>query len=137
MRCGERVKKVREMMGLTQAEFGSRLGFKWDKIKNIETNLQKLTPEIALDIEDKFSFSFRWLLTGKGSMTESGTADVGAHHTTRNLLDPITVRVVKTLSGMDDTQKRDVLKYAEEKKLLLDLLAERRPRRAGVRKEKA
>lgn len=137
MRCGERVKKVRETMGLTQAEFGARLGFKWDKIKNIETNLQKLTPEIALDIEDKFSFSFRWLLTGKGSMTADAPADAGSRRAPGTPLDPITATVVNMMSGMDDARKREILKYAEEKKLLLDLLTERRPGRAGARRGKA
>jgi transcriptional regulator with XRE-family HTH domain len=65
---GERIKKVREILGLTQEAFGERLGFKQAKIKDIETGKQKVTPEIALDIERKFHYSFRWLLTGEGDM---------------------------------------------------------------------
>jgi len=117
MSCGERVKKVREIMGLTQAAFGERLGFKWSKIKDIEIGKQKLSPEIALDIEDKFSFSFRWLLTGQGEMT-AGVAGLNENYAKKS---PIVARIELMLNEMDKEAQRDVLKYAEEKKQLAEL----------------
>ena len=65
---GERMKHIRTKLGLKQKEFAERLGLQWHKIKNIETQTHKLTPEIAEKIEQIYSISGWWLLTGKGSM---------------------------------------------------------------------
>ena len=73
MTPGERIKEMRETLGLTQGQLGDMLGFKWTKIKDIEIGKQKLTPEIALAIEKKFSFNFRWLLIGDGGMNVEQT----------------------------------------------------------------
>lgn len=127
MSGGNRLKQVREIMGLTQAAFGERLGFKWTKIKDIEIGKQKLTPEIALDIEDKFSFSFRWLLTGQGDMT-AGVAGLSEDYAKKS---PIVGLIDLMLVEMDEEAQRDVLKYAEEKKQLAELKAERQAKKAG------
>jgi DNA-binding XRE family transcriptional regulator len=62
---GERLKKIRNDLSLTQAELANILGFEWHKIKDIETGKQKLTPELAKKIEDLFSVNGWWLLTGQ------------------------------------------------------------------------
>ncbi len=68
MTTGKRLKKARDYADLTQNEFAEQFGLKWDKIKNIETDKHKLTPEFADEIEQKYSISGWWLLTGKGTM---------------------------------------------------------------------
>ena len=66
MGAGQRLKSIRELLGLTQSEIGNVLGCKWFKIKDIEAEKQKLPIDMALDIEKKYSISFKWLLTGDG-----------------------------------------------------------------------
>jgi phage repressor protein C with HTH and peptisase S24 domain len=68
MTTGKRLKKARDYIDLTQNEFAEQFGLKWDKIKNIETEKHKLTPNFAEEIEQKYSISGWWLLTGKGEM---------------------------------------------------------------------
>lgn len=68
MTTGKRLKKARDYVDLTQSEFAEQFSLKWDKIKNIETDKHKLTPEFADEIEQKYSISGWWLLTGKGEM---------------------------------------------------------------------
>lgn len=68
MTAGKRLKKARDYVGLTQTEFAENFGLKWDKIKNIETETHKLSPDFAEKIEQKYSISGWWLLTGKGEM---------------------------------------------------------------------
>jgi phage repressor protein C with HTH and peptisase S24 domain len=68
MTTGKRLKKARDYIDLTQNEFAEQFGLKWDKIKNIETEKHKLTPDFAEEIEQKYSISGWWLLTGKGEM---------------------------------------------------------------------
>jgi phage repressor protein C with HTH and peptisase S24 domain len=65
---GQRLKQARAKTGLTQAEFGDKLGIKGSKIKDIETGRLKLTADIAELIGDFYPISGWWLLTGKGNM---------------------------------------------------------------------
>jgi len=68
MNTGSRLKRIRKLLKLTQQELADTLEVKWHKIKDIEANKLKLTPELAELIEQKYSISGWWLLTGKGEM---------------------------------------------------------------------
>lgn len=76
MTAGKRLKKARDYVGLTQTEFAENFGLKWDKIKNIETETHKLSPDFAEKIEQKYSISGWWLLTGKGKMLLNGNDSI-------------------------------------------------------------
>lgn len=116
-----RFKIVRELLGLTQAEFGEKLGFKLNKIRDIEIGKQKISPEIAIDIENKFSIAFKWLLTGMGSMTANQVQESGPYQLGAQDLDPVTAKITALLADMAEDQRRDVLKYVEERKLLAEI----------------
>lgn len=75
MSASKRFIKVREHLGLERSEFAEKLGFKAYKIKDIEIEKQKVTPEIAEYLEKNFSISGWWLLTGKGQMLNSSTSN--------------------------------------------------------------
>lgn len=44
------------------------LGFGESKVKNLRTGHQQITPEIALQLEDKYFINASWLIFGKGEM---------------------------------------------------------------------
>jgi len=54
------------------------------------------------------SVDAEWLLFGKG--------------TQENSTDPVTKKILTMLEGMDEEQKRDVLRYVKKEKLLEELL---------------
>jgi len=66
MTAGKRLKEAREHLGLVQKDIADKIGYEWHKIKNIETEKHKLTPDIAEILEQNYSISGWWLLTGKG-----------------------------------------------------------------------
>ncbi len=68
MTPAERFKEARNYINLTQKELGEKLGFQWHKIKDIEAGKLKVTPDIAEYLENYYSISGWWLLTGKGEM---------------------------------------------------------------------
>ncbi len=68
MTPAERFKEARNYITLTQKELGEKLGFQWHKIKDIEAGKLKVTPDIAEYLENYYSISGWWLLTGKGEM---------------------------------------------------------------------
>lgn len=76
----ERVKELREMLGISQAKFGETLGFQRDAISKIETGKNALTEQnIRLICQTSWSgrrVSERWLREGVGDMfVESSEAE--------------------------------------------------------------
>ncbi|MCP3940041.1 MAG: helix-turn-helix transcriptional regulator [Desulfobacteraceae bacterium] len=63
----KRLKLVRkESNSLTQHQLSELLEIPLHKIKSIESDKTKISIEIALKIEEKLNFSFKWILTGVG-----------------------------------------------------------------------
>ena len=62
--AGDRVKSVRKEAGLTQNEFGERIGLSQIGVCNIEKNASNLTPFSAGRIEDQFDVGADWLMFG-------------------------------------------------------------------------
>lgn len=63
-----RIKAVRETLGLSQREFGERLGVSRDVISNIEYNRVPLKDLMIKHICERYSVNKTWLLTGEGNM---------------------------------------------------------------------
>lgn len=64
----ERVRTVRNALGLTQIDFGKRLAVAQSYLTNIETGKREVTEKIQKLICLEFNVSEEWLLTGKGEM---------------------------------------------------------------------
>lgn len=137
MSAGKRLRQIRDLLDLTQSEFGDKLGFKWSKIKDIESDKLKITPEIALQIEKLFAIDFRWLLTGDGEMLVSNSTKESknlqsASDTSIVKSKNITINeIVQVLETMPDQKIQECLGLCQEKKLLYDLLQERLKKSAG------
>ncbi|MCT7524500.1 helix-turn-helix domain-containing protein [Aliarcobacter cryaerophilus] len=63
-----RFTEVREKLDFKKSEFAEELGIKSFNIRDIESGKQKIPIELAEMMEEKFSISGWWLLTGKGEM---------------------------------------------------------------------
>ena len=71
MEIHDRIKMIRKEIGLTQSEFGSRLGISRDVFANLENNrlAKPETKEPLLRLICKeFDVDENWLRTGEGSM---------------------------------------------------------------------
>lgn len=71
----DRIKKVRKNFGLTQSDFGARVGVKGNTIGNYETDLRKPSDAVIFSICREFNINEEWLRTGKGEMFISQTRD--------------------------------------------------------------
>ena len=65
---GERVKRVRKDAGLTQEEFGKRIGFSKKQVYYVEKGVSTPSNEFLHKIEQVFNISYEWLLKGVGEM---------------------------------------------------------------------
>lgn len=68
MTLGERVKKLRKALDLTQQDFGKSIGIKSNSVSLIESNSRNASDQVILSICREFKASEEWLRTGKGEM---------------------------------------------------------------------
>ena len=64
----ERIKQIRKKEGLTQTQFGERIGVKGNTITNYETGLRTPTDAVLKSICREFNVNENWLRTGEGEM---------------------------------------------------------------------
>ena len=62
--AGARVKEVREKAGLSQKEFGERIGLTTQGIFNVEKDMTNLTSFTVARIEEQFDVGADWLMYG-------------------------------------------------------------------------
>lgn len=68
MTQGERIKDVRNSLGLTLEKFGEKLGVTKTAISRIEKGERSLTEHMTKSICREFSVDYMWLTTGEGEM---------------------------------------------------------------------
>lgn len=68
MTRGERIREVRNTLGLTLEKFGDRLGVTKVAISNIEKGNRNLTEQMTKAICREFNVDYMWLTTGDGEM---------------------------------------------------------------------
>lgn len=68
MFIGERIKKLRLKLGLTQADFGERISLGQSTIGQYEKGQRSVADRIAMLICSEYGVSEEWLRTGEGEM---------------------------------------------------------------------
>lgn len=63
-----RIKELRKALGLTQNDFGVRLGLAPNTITNYETGRREPSNQIIIAICREFNVNEEWLRTGEGKM---------------------------------------------------------------------
>lgn len=68
MIANERVKEIRNALGLSMETFGARLGVTRSAISRIESGAVSVTSQIATSICREFNVNNDWLVNGTGDM---------------------------------------------------------------------
>jgi len=68
MNIGERIKIIRNNLGLTLDEFGEKIGLKKATLSKIENNLSGSTEQTIILICKEYNVNREWLLSGVGEM---------------------------------------------------------------------
>jgi transcriptional regulator with XRE-family HTH domain len=68
MNIGERIKILRNNLGLTLDEFGEKIGLKKATLSKIENNLSGSTEQTIILICKEYNVNREWLLNGVGEM---------------------------------------------------------------------
>lgn len=63
-----RIKQLRKSHGMTQVEFGEKIGVKGNTITNYENGIRTPTDAVILSICREFNINEEWLRSGEGEM---------------------------------------------------------------------
>lgn len=108
----ERLKILRESLGISQEEFGNRIGSARNTIANYEIGRRNPSNTVVKSICREFRANYFWLTEGKGDMFIGTPQDV--------------VDEIAEDYNLDDLDKKIIQKYlelnAEQRKVLKDYL---------------
>lgn len=74
MAIGDQIKKLRKAQGLTQAQFGERIGIKQNTIAQMETQARNTSAQTIRAICREFNVNELWLTQGLGPMFQPATS---------------------------------------------------------------
>ena len=75
MTIGERIKRVRRTLNLTQAEFAARIGSVQNTLTGYENGRRNPSAPVISLICERFGVNEEWLRTGKGEMMKAAPTD--------------------------------------------------------------
>ena len=101
-------------MGLTQAEFGERLGVKDVAISKIEKGYNNLTDQMLLSICRAYNVNETWLRTGEGEMLNPIPTDEIDRLAARYGLHEAAKRAVKIFVELDRRDMDTVLAFVKK-----------------------
>lgn len=126
MTQGERIREVRNTLGLTLEKFGDRLGVTKVAISNIEKGNRNLTEQMTKAICREFNVDYMWLTTGDGEMFIDNDDD-------------FIERIDRIMAGEDEARKnlfKFMLELSDDDIAALDRLMEKAIEFAQNNKEK-
>ena len=94
---GSRVKELRKEAGLTQAEFGARIGFHKNQVYNVEVGKSIPSDDFLAAVSREFKVSVDWLRTGEAD--ERDPVDDRLIEWLR--VNPEIARELRTKAGLD------------------------------------
>lgn len=114
---GERVKAIRKSLGLTQTEFGEKVGITKGTLSALESGAGGLSNHVHRSILREFNVNPVWLDTGEGSMflELSPEDEIGRFFGDVTDLpdDHVKKRLVKALAQLDEDDWRIVKEFSE------------------------
>lgn len=118
----ERIKTVRNTIGLTQTEFGSRIGVKGNTVTGYETGIRNPSDAVIFSICREFNIREEWLRTGQGEMLKENPLNNEAGYYIEELLEDyednpfydMVINMVKTYSELDEKSKKVIRDCAKK-----------------------
>lgn len=120
----ERIKQLRQSLGLTQDEFGGRIGITKSSISTMESGRSNPSEQTLKSICREFGASYLWITTGAGPMLEGDGEDTALHLMIDRVMASENERVKQIFKNLGDFTEDD---WKQVNSLLDKLLAGSRP----------
>jgi len=110
MSINERIKKFRKHLGMTQAEFGCKIGIVQGHLTGLESGKKNVTPKTFKVICAAYGISEEWLETGEGEMyaQDSEQQTNRVIHLYNELGPELQDFMLKQVKGLLELQRRQV-----------------------------
>ena len=115
MTMGERIKKVRKALALTQREFGERISIKQNSVAQIEMG-RNTSDQTIVSICREFNVNETWLRTGEGEMFIQQSKDDELEQMLSDIAasdDELIKRIIRAYWKLDDKEKAAVKKLID------------------------
>ena len=103
----DRIKSLRTSLGLSQAEFGEKIGLGKTAVSKFEVGTNRVSDPIVYNV------SKEWLLSGSGSMFVSDLEDPVARFAADQNLSPLAQAFITKLVSLTDDELRAVYEFME------------------------
>lgn len=107
----ERVKELRQVLGLSGEKFGDAIGVKRSAISDIETGRNNLSEQMIKSICLAYNVNEDWLRTGEGSMFNKTKEGFLAELQKQYSLTDFQVSLVKNYLELSDKDKASIDKF--------------------------
>ena len=107
----ERVKELRQVLGLSGEKFGDAIGVKRSAISDIETGRNNLSEQMIKSICLAYNVNEDWLRTGEGSMFNKTKEGFLADLQKQYSLTDFQVSLVKNYLELSDKDKASIDKF--------------------------
>lgn len=114
MMVGNQIKKVRTSLGLTQVNFGERLGVSRDVINNAELERATISPLLIKAIALKFAVNENWLVNGTGEMFINSNGNLLEILKSKYKLSNFELKILKAYLELDVNQRKAVENFAHK-----------------------
>lgn len=121
----ERIRELRTVLGLTQKQFGDRVGIKRNTIATYEMGRNAPIDSVFELICREYGVSRIWLETGAGSMFESGPPDPLEYLTARYKITPGMQELIREILALTPAQQDIVINFME--RVTDNIKAKRKP----------
>lgn len=117
-----RIKTVRTTIGLTQTEFGAKIGVKGNTVTGYETGIRNPSDAVIFSICREFNVNEEWLRTGQGEMFKENPFKNEAGYYIEELLEDyednplydVILTMMKTYAELDEKSKKVIRDCAKK-----------------------
>lgn len=114
----DRIKLVRKHFGMTQSEFGEKIGIKGNTVTNYENGLRNPSDAVLHSICREFNVSEDWLRTGKGDVFQKLDREAEIAQLAASLFkdeeDSFRTRLIFALANLNTDELKTLEKIALE-----------------------
>ncbi len=103
----DRIKQLRQGLGLTQDEFSSRIGITKASISKIENGANSASEQTLRSMCREYGASYLWLTTGEGPMFEEGSDAAALHVMVDRVMASENERVKQIFKNLGDFTEED------------------------------
>ena len=107
----ERIRQLRESLGLSQAAFGSRLGVSRDVVNNLERGRVEIKEHVVKLIFSEYHVSEEWLRTGSGPIYNEHEAFSLDQFAREHGATQLELEIIKVYFELDPALRRAVMDH--------------------------